>query len=181
MTRALSTTIVDPQRREVAAASEHALSGTRAHLLELAGDRESAFEYCMQAAESTASMPERNYLLTRAARLTHPRDGVAIAGQVIEVRSRRSVRASESFATWAATGLMAHAEHMHERQALPSSRCASSRLVTPRHASLRLVTPRYASLRPNCLRASKPWAFTERKIHRHATRSSSGARIWHLA
>jgi predicted RNA polymerase sigma factor len=51
----------------------HRLRATRAHLLELAGDRESAIEHYRRAAELTASVPERNYLITRAARLTEPR------------------------------------------------------------------------------------------------------------
>jgi len=41
----------------------------RAHLLELKGDREAAREHYLRAAERTASLPERQYLMTRAGRL----------------------------------------------------------------------------------------------------------------
>jgi RNA polymerase sigma factor (sigma-70 family) len=46
----------------------HRLHSTRAHLLEEAGDRRAAAEY-ERAAELTRSIPERNYLTKRAARL----------------------------------------------------------------------------------------------------------------
>ena len=47
----------------------HRLDAVRAHLLERAGDRQGAIALYRRAAERTASTPERNYLLTRAARL----------------------------------------------------------------------------------------------------------------
>ncbi|MDR3701294.1 MAG: sigma factor [Candidatus Sulfopaludibacter sp.] len=47
----------------------HRLDAVRAHLLELAGDRKGAREHYRAAANLTASLPERNYLLTQAARL----------------------------------------------------------------------------------------------------------------
>ena len=47
----------------------HRLLAVRAHLLELAGNYEAAVEHYRAAAERTTSMPERNYLVTRAARL----------------------------------------------------------------------------------------------------------------
>jgi len=50
------------------------LDAVRAHLLEMAGDRGRALKHYRAAAERTASIPERNYLTTRAARLSseHP-------------------------------------------------------------------------------------------------------------
>jgi predicted RNA polymerase sigma factor len=45
------------------------LDAVRAHLLERAGDRDGAIRHYLAAAERTASVPERNYLATRAARL----------------------------------------------------------------------------------------------------------------
>jgi RNA polymerase sigma factor (sigma-70 family) len=51
-------------------ASHYRLSAVRAHLLELAGDRSSAVAYYREAAAKTGSLPERNYLLTQAARLS---------------------------------------------------------------------------------------------------------------
>ena len=45
------------------------LDAVRRHLLERAGDREAALARYRAAAEGTASVPERNFLLTRAARL----------------------------------------------------------------------------------------------------------------
>jgi RNA polymerase sigma factor (sigma-70 family) len=50
-------------------AGHHRLDAVRAHLLERAGDRDAALAHYRAAAEATASLPERNYLLTRAARL----------------------------------------------------------------------------------------------------------------
>ncbi len=51
-------------------ANHHRLDAVRAHLLELAGDQTAAITHYRAAAEKTASIPERNYLLTQAARLT---------------------------------------------------------------------------------------------------------------
>jgi len=50
-------------------AGHHRLDAVRAHLLELAGDHRAAIERYQAAAARTASLPERNYLLTQAARL----------------------------------------------------------------------------------------------------------------
>jgi RNA polymerase sigma factor (sigma-70 family) len=50
-------------------ANHHRLHAVRAHLLELAGDCEQAIAHYRAAAARTGSLPERNYLLTRAARL----------------------------------------------------------------------------------------------------------------
>ncbi len=52
----------------------HRLAAVRAHLLEMAGDREGALEHFRAAAERTASIPERNYLTGKAARLAAARD-----------------------------------------------------------------------------------------------------------
>lgn len=51
-------------------ATHHRLHAVRAHLLELAGDREGAVRHYRSAAGRTGSLPERNYLLTQAARLS---------------------------------------------------------------------------------------------------------------
>jgi predicted RNA polymerase sigma factor len=42
----------------------------RAHLLEMAGDREAAIAHYRSAAGKTTSEPEQRYLLARAARLS---------------------------------------------------------------------------------------------------------------
>ena len=47
----------------------HRLDAVRAHLLELAGDCIGAMRHYRAAASKTGSLPERNYLLTQAARL----------------------------------------------------------------------------------------------------------------
>ena len=47
----------------------HRLDAVRAHLLERAGDRAAAVSLYRAAAERTTSVPERNYLMMRAARL----------------------------------------------------------------------------------------------------------------
>jgi predicted RNA polymerase sigma factor len=50
-------------------AGNHRLDAVRAHLLERAGDRDAAIACYLAAAGRTASLPERNYLATQAARL----------------------------------------------------------------------------------------------------------------
>jgi len=51
-------------------AGHYRLDAVRAHLLEMAGDHEAAIAHYQAAAGRTASIPERNYLTTQAARLT---------------------------------------------------------------------------------------------------------------
>jgi len=51
-------------------AGHHRLDAVRAHLLEMAGDRQAAVTHYRLAATRTTSIPERNYLLTQAARLS---------------------------------------------------------------------------------------------------------------
>ena len=50
-------------------AGHYRLDAVRAHLLEMAGDHEAAIAHYRAAAARTASIPERNYLSTQAARL----------------------------------------------------------------------------------------------------------------
>jgi RNA polymerase sigma factor (sigma-70 family) len=50
----------------------HRLDAVRAHLLEMAGDSDAAFEHYLIAARRTTSLPERNYLVTQAAKLREP-------------------------------------------------------------------------------------------------------------
>jgi RNA polymerase sigma factor (sigma-70 family) len=50
-------------------ASHYRLDAVRAHLLEKTGDYEAAIEHYRLAAARTTSVPERNYLMTQAARL----------------------------------------------------------------------------------------------------------------
>lgn len=50
-------------------AGHHRLDAARAHLLEMAGEHEAAIFSYQTAARRTANQPERNYLLTQAARL----------------------------------------------------------------------------------------------------------------
>lgn len=49
--------------------ASHRLDAVRAHLLELAGDHDEAVALFRRAASRTSSIPERNYLLAKAARL----------------------------------------------------------------------------------------------------------------
>jgi predicted RNA polymerase sigma factor len=51
-------------------AAHHRLDAVRAHLLELAGDRQGAIRHYRAAAAGTANLPERNYLAMQAARLS---------------------------------------------------------------------------------------------------------------
>jgi RNA polymerase sigma factor (sigma-70 family) len=60
-------------------ASHHRLDAVRAHLLEMAGDPRAASNHYRIAASRTTSIPERNYLITQAARLSEstPKDATA--------------------------------------------------------------------------------------------------------
>ncbi len=54
-------------------AGHHRLDAVRAHLLERAGDHEAAIAYYRKAAGRTTSIPERDYLIAQAARLSDAR------------------------------------------------------------------------------------------------------------
>ena len=56
------------------------LDAVRAHLYEQAGDRERALAHYRAAAERTTSLPERNYLIARAARLVAVPLDVPVSG-----------------------------------------------------------------------------------------------------
>jgi RNA polymerase sigma factor (sigma-70 family) len=59
--------LLDPLEESLA--GHHRLHAVRAHLLEMAGDRAGAATHFRAAASRTTSLPERQYLLTQAARL----------------------------------------------------------------------------------------------------------------
>jgi RNA polymerase sigma factor (sigma-70 family) len=54
---------------DVRMSGHYRLDAVRAHLLEMSGDREGALAHYRAAAERTTSIPERNYLINKAARL----------------------------------------------------------------------------------------------------------------
>jgi RNA polymerase sigma factor (sigma-70 family) len=56
-------------------AGHYRIAAVRAHLLEIAGDHKAAIEHYRAAADRTTSIPERDYLLTQAARLSAGRSG----------------------------------------------------------------------------------------------------------
>jgi predicted RNA polymerase sigma factor len=62
--------LLDVLEADARIADHHRLDAVRAHLLELAGDRKGAVGHYRAAAGKTGSLPERNYLLTQAARLS---------------------------------------------------------------------------------------------------------------
>jgi predicted RNA polymerase sigma factor len=62
--------LLDGLNNDARLAEHHRLDAVRAHLLELAGDREGAVQHYRAAAGKTGSLPERNYLLAQAARLS---------------------------------------------------------------------------------------------------------------
>ncbi len=67
--------ILDTLKSDPRVKDHHRLDAVRAHLLELAGDREAAVRHYRAAAGKTGNLPERDYLLTQAARLsTEPRE-----------------------------------------------------------------------------------------------------------
>jgi RNA polymerase sigma factor (sigma-70 family) len=59
----------------------HRLDAVRAHLLERAGDYDGALAHYRRAAERTASLSERNYLLTQVARLGETGRGVSAGSE----------------------------------------------------------------------------------------------------
>ena len=61
--------LLDALKADTRLADHHRLDAVRAHLLELAGDRDGAVTHYRAAAGKTGNLPERNYLLTQAARL----------------------------------------------------------------------------------------------------------------
>jgi predicted RNA polymerase sigma factor len=77
LNRAVAATMVDGPAAGLALlgtlderlAGHHRLDAVRAHLLELHGDREAAIVHYEAAAGRTTSVAERNYLVTRAARM----------------------------------------------------------------------------------------------------------------
>jgi len=62
--------LLDVLKADARLADHHRLDAVRAHLLELALDRQGAVRHFRAAAGKTGSLPERNYLLTQAARLS---------------------------------------------------------------------------------------------------------------
>ena len=65
--------LLDAIERDGRIAEHYRLHAVRAHLLELSGAYEAAIELYRNAAARTMSIPERNYLNTRAARLSEKR------------------------------------------------------------------------------------------------------------
>ena len=61
--------LVEPLTRDSRLATHHRLPAVRAHLLELAGDTDTARAAYLAAARQTVSQPEQHYLTTRADRL----------------------------------------------------------------------------------------------------------------
>jgi RNA polymerase sigma factor (sigma-70 family) len=61
--------LLQPLDQDPRLSEHHRLAAVRAHLLDMAGDRDGAVANYRVAAERTTSIPERNYLLTQAARL----------------------------------------------------------------------------------------------------------------
>jgi RNA polymerase sigma factor (sigma-70 family) len=63
--------LLDGLKADARLADHHRLDAVHAHLLELAGDRQGAVRHYRAAAGKTGCLPERNYLLTQAARLSN--------------------------------------------------------------------------------------------------------------
>jgi len=62
--------LLDTLQTDVRLTNHHRLDAARAHLLERAGNHQAAIIHYRAAAGKTANLPERNYLLTQAARLS---------------------------------------------------------------------------------------------------------------
>jgi predicted RNA polymerase sigma factor len=67
---AVGLELLKPLDADARLAGHYRLDAVRAHLLERAGDPERAIAHYRAAAARTASTPERDYLMTKAARLT---------------------------------------------------------------------------------------------------------------
>jgi predicted RNA polymerase sigma factor len=61
--------LLDPLGADRRLTGHHRLAAVRAHLLEMAGDLTAAAEHYTIAAARTTNLPERNYLITQAARV----------------------------------------------------------------------------------------------------------------
>ncbi|NYI07580.1 RNA polymerase sigma factor [Allostreptomyces psammosilenae] len=67
--------VLEPLSGDARMADHHRLHAVRAHLLQLAGEREAAREAYRRAADGTLSLPEERYLRARAAALAPNRPG----------------------------------------------------------------------------------------------------------
>ncbi|MEO5588185.1 MAG: DUF6596 domain-containing protein [Gemmatimonadaceae bacterium] len=65
--------MLEPLDSDARIAGHYRLDAVRGHFYEMAGDVDRAVQHYHAAAEKTASMPERNYLITKAARLNSRR------------------------------------------------------------------------------------------------------------
>jgi RNA polymerase sigma factor (sigma-70 family) len=65
--------LLDKLSTDARVGDHHRFHAVRAHLLEMAGDRDGAIKHYRAAAGKTGSLPERNYLLMQAARLSSER------------------------------------------------------------------------------------------------------------
>jgi predicted RNA polymerase sigma factor len=66
-------------------AGHHRLDAVRAHLLEMAGERQAAIAHYQIAAGRTTSLPERNYLLTQAARVRESTEPITVRHQPLKI------------------------------------------------------------------------------------------------
>jgi RNA polymerase sigma factor (sigma-70 family) len=62
--------LLDALKADTRITNHHRWDAVQAHLLEMAGDRDGAVKHYRTAAGKTGSLPERNYLLMQAARLS---------------------------------------------------------------------------------------------------------------
>ena len=62
--------LVDAIAQDTRLKEHYRIAAVRAHLYERAGKHSLALEHYQRAAEGTSSLPERNYLLSKAARLS---------------------------------------------------------------------------------------------------------------
>jgi RNA polymerase sigma factor (sigma-70 family) len=67
--------LLKPLQSDERLSGNHRLDAVRAHLLERAGEREAAVELYRVAAAGTNSIPERNYLMLRAAQVNESKSG----------------------------------------------------------------------------------------------------------
>ena len=70
--------LLKPLDEDARLRGSHRLDAVRAHLLERTGEREASVALYRVAAGKTTSIPERNYLMLRAARLSEERAGTSV-------------------------------------------------------------------------------------------------------
>ena len=157
-------------------AGHYRLDAVRAHLLEMAGDRRAAIEQYQAAAARTTSIPERNYLLTQAARL---RDRLIVTATATVDRRLRPRLASIFrprlivFATCRSRGRRDPPRAAHRTSSGRAGCCSGRRQALGAMVRVRSVAGCDARLRGRCIEGAGG------RAHASVGRSRPGERHHH--